>query len=68
MAKFPRFFCFHGGEHVLSLFFSSIAKKKPVKVHRAGLLCIYTINDLSVVGVGVGVGVGIGVGVGVYHK
>ena len=35
MAKFPRTFCFHGGEHVVSLFFSSIAKIKPVKVHHA---------------------------------
>ena len=30
MAKFPRSFCFHGGEHVVSLFFSSIAKINPV--------------------------------------
>ncbi len=37
MAKFCCSFCFHGGEHVVSLFFSSIAKIKPVKVHRAGL-------------------------------
>ncbi len=40
MAKFPHSFCFHGGEHVVSLFFLSIAKIKPVKVHRAGLSCI----------------------------
>ena len=40
MAKFPRSFCFHGGEHVVSLFFSSIAKINPVKVHNAGLPCI----------------------------
>ena len=32
MAKFPRSFSFHGGEHVVSLFFSSIAKLKPIKV------------------------------------
>ena len=32
MAKFPCSFCFHGGEHVVSLFFSSIAKIKPIKV------------------------------------
>ena len=32
MAKFPRTFCFHGGEHVVSLFFSSIAKIAPIKV------------------------------------
>jgi hypothetical protein len=40
MAKFPCSFCFHGGEHVVSLFFLSIAKIKPVKVRRAGLSCI----------------------------
>ncbi len=32
MARFPCSFCFHRGEHVVSLFFSSIAKIKPVKV------------------------------------
>ena len=32
MAKYPRTFCYHGGEHVVSLFFSSIAKIKPIKV------------------------------------
>jgi hypothetical protein len=32
MAKFPRTYCFHGGEHVVSLFFSSIAKIKPIKL------------------------------------
>jgi hypothetical protein len=32
MAKYPRSFSFHGGEHVVSLFFSSIAKLKPIKV------------------------------------
>jgi hypothetical protein len=40
MAKFPCSFCFHGGEHVVSLFFLSIAKIKPVKEHHAGLSCI----------------------------
>ncbi len=40
IANFPCSFCFHGGEHVVSLFFSSIAKIKPVKIHCAGLLCI----------------------------
>jgi hypothetical protein len=38
MAKFPQTFCFHGGEHVVSLFFSSIAKIKPVKVHHAMMM------------------------------
>jgi hypothetical protein len=37
MAKFPQSFCFHGGEHAVLLFFSSIAKIKPVKVHHAGI-------------------------------
>jgi hypothetical protein len=32
MARFPCSFCFHRGKHVVSLFFSSIAKIKPVKV------------------------------------
>jgi hypothetical protein len=32
MARFPCTFCFHGCKHVVSLFFSSIAKIKPVKV------------------------------------
>ena len=32
MARFPCSFCFHGGEHVVSFFFSSIAKIRPVKV------------------------------------
>ena len=32
MAKFPRTFCFHGGEHVVSLFFTDIARIAPVRV------------------------------------
>jgi hypothetical protein len=32
MARFPCSFCFHGGKHVVSLFFSSITKIKLVKV------------------------------------
>ena len=32
MAKYPCTFCFHGGEHMVSLFFLSIAKIKPIKV------------------------------------
>jgi hypothetical protein len=32
MARFSWSFCFHAGEHVVSLFFFSIAKTKPVKV------------------------------------
>jgi hypothetical protein len=40
MARFPRSFCFHGGEHVVSLFFSSIAKIRPVKVSHTYLLLL----------------------------
>ncbi len=32
MARFPHSFSFHGGKHVVSLFFLSIAKIKPIKV------------------------------------
>ena len=32
VAKHPRSFCFHGGEHVLSLFFSSLSRIKPIKL------------------------------------
>ena len=32
MAKFPHSFCFHGGEHVVSLFFASIAKIKLIRL------------------------------------
>ena len=31
-AKYPRAYCFHGGEHVVSLFFSDISKFTPIKV------------------------------------
>ena len=32
MAKYPRTFCCHGGEHVVALFFTSLSKIKPIKV------------------------------------
>jgi hypothetical protein len=32
IARFPRSFCFHGGEHVVLLFFSWIAKIKTIKI------------------------------------
>ena len=32
MAKFPCTFCFHGGGHVVSLFFTDIARIAPVRV------------------------------------
>ena len=41
MARFPCSFCFHRGEHVVSLFFSSIAKIKPVKACRMFALLGY---------------------------
>ncbi len=31
-ARYPRAMCFHGGEHVLSLFFSDLSKLKPIQV------------------------------------
>jgi hypothetical protein len=34
-AKFPHTFCFHGAEHVVSLFFSSIARIQPIKVRHS---------------------------------
>ena len=33
MAKYPRTFCYHGGEHVVSLFFTSLSKIKPIQVN-----------------------------------
>ncbi len=47
MANFPRTFCFHGGEPVVSLFFSSIAKIKPIK-----LMILKTCNFYNVFGSG----------------
>jgi hypothetical protein len=44
MARFSCSFCFHGGKHVVSLFFSSIAKIKPVKECHVFALLGYTIN------------------------
>ena len=41
MARFPCSFCFHRSKHVVSLFFSSIAKIKPVKVCRVFALAGY---------------------------
>ncbi len=47
MAKLLRTFCFHGGEHVVSLFFSSIAKIRPIK-----LLILKTCRFYNVFGSG----------------
>jgi hypothetical protein len=41
MAKFPRSFCSHGGEHVVSLFFLSIAKNKA----SAGTPCRFFVHS-----------------------
>lgn len=30
--RYPRSYCFHGGEHVVSLYFDDLAKMRPVKV------------------------------------
>jgi hypothetical protein len=47
MARFPCSFCFRGCKHVVSLFFSSIAKIKPVKVCLVFVLlgCIQSIDS-----------------------
>ena len=53
MAKFPHSFCFHGGgEHVISLFFSSIAKIETIKVRlyilrQLWYACIYCLYDIK---------------------
>ncbi len=47
MAKFPHTFCFPGREHVVSLFFSSIAKIRPIK-----LLILKTCRFYNVFGSG----------------
>ncbi len=48
MTKIPCSLCFHGGEHMVSLFFSSTAKIKPVRytvqVYRAFLLNFFQSN------------------------
>ena len=33
MATYPRTFCYHGGEHVVALFFTSLSKIKPIRVN-----------------------------------
>ncbi len=48
MARFPCSFCFHGGKHFVSLFFSSITKIKPVKVCHVFGVCAFKIyNQLT---------------------
>jgi hypothetical protein len=41
MARFPCYFCFHGDKHVVSLFFSSTAKIKPVQACHVFALLSY---------------------------
>ena len=44
-AQYPRAYCFHGGEHVVSLFFSDISKLTPIKVSaKCGDNCYFTRN------------------------
>ena len=35
MAKYPCTFCYHGGKHVVSLFFTLLSKIKPIKVYES---------------------------------
>jgi hypothetical protein len=46
-AKYPRTFCFHGGEHVVSLFFTSLSKIKPIKVCISLALYLFVIMPLT---------------------
>ncbi len=46
MARLPCTFCLHKREHVVSLFFSSIAKNKPIKVCPIFVLC-FICNQLT---------------------
>jgi len=43
MAKYPRTFCYHyhGGEHFVALFFTSLSKIKPIRVNVSRYLLIY---------------------------
>ena len=52
VAKFPHSFCFHGGEHVISLFFSSISKIKPIR-----LLMLKTCRLYNIFGFGANHGI-----------
>ena len=38
---FPRAYCFHGGEHVLSLFFSDLSKLKHIQVRQVECFIFY---------------------------
>ena len=41
MAKYPRTFCYHGGEHVVALFFTSLSKIRPIRVNVSRYLYNY---------------------------
>jgi len=41
MAKYPRTFCYHGGEHVVALFFTSLSKIRPIRVNVSQYLYNY---------------------------
>lgn len=51
MAKFPHSYCFHGGEHVVSLFFSSIAKigQIQVSIYSSMFLVFIVVVDFVVI-------------------
>jgi len=41
MAKYPHTFCYHGGKHVVALFFTSLSKIKPIRVNVSRYLFNY---------------------------
>ncbi len=46
-AMYPRTICFHGEEHVLSLFFSDLSKLKPIQVSSTFLVCLFWFHFLT---------------------
>ena len=44
VATYPRTFCYHGGEHVVALFFTSLSKIKPIRVMYLDIIC-FIINS-----------------------
>ena len=47
MAQFPHASCFHGGEHVVSLFFSSIGKVPQIRVRFCYYYCQWSFLLIS---------------------
>ncbi len=43
-ANFPQAMCFHGGEHVLSLFFSDLSRLGAIKVRMKKNHCIFWVK------------------------